>query len=698
MTDINKKVITLKNACFNEEELKGALAPDFIKFDKSKELKIPYSFVLCRDENNNVTAIFGENKWDFNPYRLSADKIRPFNFEVVVKGCFSLQRDIIINEMKTILFHLMYSKPAGHTGMLAVSTLYNYFIVLSKAAKFCLKLSNTPSPNKLTLKDLFSDERLFTAFIIEHQKPAFNSKAKALVSSLLYLGESVLNFNVTAILDVDIERIDNEQTVVIPQRIYLQIGDYLENDINHIYKYSKGLSGFLIEMADPLYAVSHLTQKQKGVGGKVFWRPDMEQAIIDHDLTKLFSGEFEVSDRKYLQFQLTKIQYLCKLTIHYYTGMRNQEVQRMKPSAITESTISKEIINKNGKVIEKPKIVEVVSSTTKFIGRRVNVSWFAPEEVKKAVKVLERIHKGLSALHDLKLKDDWLFARPSLIKVNRDHDGAPVTFKAMHKPSWLKNLIVTELDFKELNNSDDARDFLLEDKFQIGNAWPLHNHQLRRSLAYYASNAGFISEASLQSQLKHTTRAMVRYYSNNFEKAESIFGYFNNKTGKYELPPEHIINEFRTGIPFKMADHVLSDILCSEEPLYGKTGSYIERRNEALRNGEVLIENVRAETAKKVEKGEFAYRETLLGGCTKVGDCDSFMLGDFTSCLPCEGAIIKESKIDREIKYTQEELALYDEGSGEYQITKANLDALLKYREHRMNRKPSESEEIVEWQ
>jgi len=691
---LSERIKTLESKCFNNDELLGAIAPDSLTFEKSKGLEIPQDFVLCRDTNNNITAMFGDSIWDFNPYRLSADKISVFDFDTIVKGSSSSYKCEIITEMKTILFHLMYSRPAGHTGMLAVSTLYNYFIVLKKAAKYCVRLSDIPALGEVTLKNLFSDERLFASFVAEHEKPAFNSKAKALLNGLLFLGESILKFDVTAIADVDIGRLENDQTVIIPQRIYLFIGDHLESDIKFIFEQSSGLDSFLKKFKDPYFGQSHSRQKALAVGGRAFLRPDMKEAINENGLNKLLIDKFGVSDRNKLVLALGKIQYLCKLTLHYYTGMRNQEVQRMKPNAITESLASKEVKDKDGKVIEQAKVVEVISSTTKFTGKRVKVSWFASEEVKMAVTILERVHKGLSALHDMKLKDDWLFASPSLLRLNGNHDGTPVGFKARHKPSWLKDLVISELDFKELNNSDDEREFLLEEKYQIGEVWPLHSHQFRRSLAYYASNAGFVSEASLKAQLKHVTRAMTRYYSNNFEKAESIFGFFNDKTDKYELPPEHIIKEFRTGIPYNMADHVLSDILGSDEPLYGKTGSYIERQNEALRNGEVLIEGVRAETVKKVEKGEFAYRETLLGGCTKVGDCDSFMLGDFTSCLTCEGAIIKESKVDREIELTEEELALYEEGSGEHQLTKANLDELVKFKKHRINREPSEAAEV----
>lgn len=338
-------------------------------------------------------------------------------------------------------------------------------------------------------------------------------------------------------------------------------------------------------------------------------------------------------------------------------------------------------------MVDKGKMVEVISTTTKFTSQRVKVSWFAPIEVKKAVTLLQRIHKGLSLVHGQTLRDDWLFITTEYIKTNRVLDGNfPSEFKATHKPIWLNDLIISELDYKELVNSDDSRDWALEEDYQIGEVWPLHSHQFRRSLAYYASNAGFVSQASLKSQFKHLTRAMTRYYGNNFEKAESIFGFYNERTGEFELPPEHIIKEFRTGIPFNVADHVISDLLRSEEPLYGKTGSYTERQSERLRSGEVIIEDVRTDTVKRVQKGELAYRETLLGGCTKVGECDNFMLGNFIGCLPCNDAAIKSSKIDREIEHTKAELARYKEDSGEYQLTKANLDELLKYKKHRIDR------------
>lgn len=41
-------------------------------------------YVLCRDEHGKTTALYGDAVWDFNPYRLSAKKIRKINFGTVL--------------------------------------------------------------------------------------------------------------------------------------------------------------------------------------------------------------------------------------------------------------------------------------------------------------------------------------------------------------------------------------------------------------------------------------------------------------------------------------------------------------------------------------------------------------------------------------------------------------------------------------
>jgi hypothetical protein len=114
--------------------------------------------------------------------------------------------------------------------------------------------------------------------------------------------------------------------------------------------------------------------------------------------------------------------------------------------------------------------------------------------------------------------------------------------------------------------------------------------------------------------------------------------------------------------------------------LFGGTGSYIEKQKARLKNGEVCIEDVRADTLIRVKNCEISYRPTFLGGCSKVGRCDYFLLGDFTECLICEGAIIQPEKVGHAIEAMTEELTLYSYGSGEYQVANGDLERLLSFK------------------
>ncbi|MCR3811243.1 integrase, partial [Pseudomonas aeruginosa] len=105
-----------------------------------------------------------------------------------------------------------------------------------------------------------------------------------------------------------------------------------------------------------------------------------------------------------------------------------------------------------------------------------------------------------------------------------------------------------------------------------------------------------------------------------------------------------------------------------------------QRQKERVEAGEIKIEDIRADTELRVKNGAISYRPTLLGGCTKVGRCDSFMLGDYTECLSCEGAIIKPSRLSAAIEDAKNELSNYAEDSGEYQIVKGDIERLMVFK------------------
>lgn len=55
-------------------------------------------------------------------------------------------------------------------------------------------------------------------------------------------------------------------------------------------------------------------------------------------------------------------------------------------------------------------------------------------------------------------------------------------------------------------------------KFAVGKVWPLAWHQLRRTGAVNMQASGLVSDASLQYQLKHVSRAMSLYYGRGYAR------------------------------------------------------------------------------------------------------------------------------------------------------------------------------------
>mgnify|MGYP007082858944 FL=1 len=79
-------------------------------------------FVLCRDENGNATAVYGEPVWDFNPYRLSANKINRIFFDTVFDEC-GQEQQALIEEAKYLLYCIIYFAGGGRRGGLSANVI-----------------------------------------------------------------------------------------------------------------------------------------------------------------------------------------------------------------------------------------------------------------------------------------------------------------------------------------------------------------------------------------------------------------------------------------------------------------------------------------------------------------------------------------------------------------------------------------------
>lgn len=648
--------------------------------DKAPQLfgKPAPNFVLCRDEKGNATAIYSEPVWDFNPYRLSANKIGRIFFDTVLGGSGQDQQ-ALIEEAKHLLYCLIYFAGGGRRGGLSADTLNQYWVVLRLAMQFCYEQKQKPMVGVLCLQQLFTVPVYLGAFISQR---SFNQRAFAgILQGLTRVGEARLGYTVLNPDNFDVDQADYKQHPVIPTQIYLKYINIAGDLLDQIYIGVERFESFIACFADEYYGLTHKRQRCLGVGGKAHWRPDMVQAIKDHGLTSVFAGEFECPHSKSLQRGLIQIQYVVKTVIHLYTGMRDQEVMRIPYHCLSDQVVRQAVVDDQGIERDKPQSVTVFSSTTKFTGYKKKGTWFAPAEVVRAVEVAQAICRGLARLYKIELDARCpLFLNPTILSFTRNRAEVGVTNFKPSRATALRRPLIRKEDLEELAQSDPSRDFYNEPAFAVGQPWPLTSHQFRRSLSFYGSSSGFISLPTLRAQFKHMTIEMARYYSNHYDKLRTVFGYYDDKKKDFVLPSNHFAFEYQMAIPMSVANQLIADLLFNEEPLFGGTGSYMEKQKERLKSGEIQIEDVRADTEQRVKNGEISYRPTLLGGCSKVGRCDAFLLGDYTECLSCEGAIIKPARLNVAIKDATDELCSYVEGSGEYQIVKGDIERLTAFK------------------
>ncbi|HGQ7284852.1 TPA: integrase [Pseudomonas aeruginosa] len=650
--------------------------------DKAPQLygKPSSDFVLCRDAKGNATAVYGERVWDFNPYRLSAKKLARIRFDTVFNES-GQQQQALIEEAKHLLYCLIYFAGGGRLGKLSASTFCQYWLLLRLAIQFCYEQKQKPMVGVLSLRQIFTVPVYLAAFI---GQSSFDKKVfSGVLKGLARVGEERLGYAVINPAKFNLSRPEHKQHPVIPTRIYLNLINLTGDLLNQLYVGVGRFESFIACFADEHYGITYDRQNSLGVGGKAHWRPDMGRAIKDHGLTSVFVGDFECSGRRNLQLRLLRMQYVVKTVIHLYTGMRDQEVMRMLYHCLSDQAVRQAVVDDQGIERDKQRSVKLLSTTTKFTGYNKETAWFAPGEVVKAVKVAQAICRGLAKLYKIELDARCpLFLNPSIVGYARNSAEVGVTsFTARGtQGTALHGLSIQPEDLQELAQSDPSRDFCNEPAFAVGQPWPLTSHQFRRSLAFYGSSSGFLSLPTLRAQFKHMTTKMSRYYANGYENLRTIFGYYDEKKKDFVLPSNHFAFEYQMAMPMSVANQLIADLLFNEEPLFGGTGSYMEKQKERVKAGEIQIEDVRADTEQRVKSGAISYRPTLLGGCTKAGRCDSYLLGDYTECLSCESAIIKPYKLNAAIEDAANELCSYAEGSGEYQIVKGDIERLTAFK------------------
>ena len=663
-----KSTLFIPNYFLND----GSPAPD--KWDLSQGLIPSDEMVVSRAKDGKVLSRYIDRCWDLTPYygRGAVSCLYFYVFEDdSLEGTESLAA-----EMRYFLFLLMFSRPGSR---LALSSLRGYVNMLRSVAVFAFN-------NKHTLKDVFSSRTILATFTYAEKSKYKLKLLGALLSLLLKIGTEKIGFPVVGksgqnALSACMKIVGNnvKQYPPIPTRIYSLIISALDVELKDWEAVEHRYLSLLKDcLEDPILGKSksqQITMATKHdierVPGE--YKDDFTKLLAKYELAEYFNKKDLSYSVQGLVFGLSSVMNVAKLHIITFTGMRNAEARYLPYNCIEEE-------HSVGGVVHHL----IQGNTTKL--KKVRTKWVTNNEGHRAVRIVQRISKiiyarlGEAPSNTKKPVDDFpLFVTTAYLNFtgrNTRRSGRP--FQALSNSFFSPKFVelrkrlqplIEDGDVKELEHIDPLRAWRTEGEFQIGTPWRLTEHMLRRTLALYAQRSGLVSLPTLRRQLQHLTEEMSRYYARGSIFAKNFIG--DDK--------EHFGLEWQEAVPVASGLAFIRDVLFADEPIFGGYVKWIEHRLGG-QEGRIILD--RETTMRRFRNGELAYKETPIGGCTKVGPCDELAIRFLdVDCLGgCPNLVGRLSKLEQVIKGQTKLVNRLKPDSIEWKIEKSDLDVLVETR------------------
>jgi len=630
----------------------GDIPASTINYNEFNINSIDKDFVVSKTLNGETLSTYKENIWDFSPYISNPSQPTLINFtkKIAKKN---------IADIKKIMLLLMFFGSGKNGSQYSVSTLHHFFDdSLTPLSKYAIK-------HNITIKQILENSHYLISFIDSSCKDRGKTQVTMSLLNFLHTQQnSVTNISfkkdekVSSLLNKLYYFYDTQlhQTELIPSRIlyesiqqrWAQI-DEIDDNLSHILNF---LEEYLL--SDKYSEIIKIVKERyKKFDDKTEWINFIKQ----HKLEQLFV-KYGVENRLTFKKFIIDIQGTSKHLILAYTGMRNGEVLNLKTNCLEKKALS------NG-------ICRVISTTSKFVGRKQEASWVTTKDIEKVLHILHSINKVIANYYQSSITEMPLFIASDFLLDKYKYSSKALPPRRNFIPTnELKmnydKLKITVSDKDEVQNIEFNRNHT---NIEIGKIWGFKSHQYRRSLAVYSIQSGLVSLGALQIQLKHQFREMTLYYTNGASYAKQLFN----------VPKGHIayeINDIKSDIDALV---YIKDIIFSEETIFGGHGTFV-KNNINLQNDslQIYLQKNRKTTAKQFKNGNISYTSTALGGCVSIEPCDAMLSRSFVTCIDCNQSIIKPSKLDCTILKQKEFISFLDSNSIEYRSEIEELNQLEK--------------------
>ncbi|MEI7612224.1 MAG: integrase [Betaproteobacteria bacterium] len=630
-------------------------------------------FVVCYKHDGTPASRYGDLVWDFTAYNAEHRSIRIY-FAFWGKTPPSAIQDALSRAIRRVTFALIWHRQGAP---LSIGTISNYVTVLCAIAHYTEKLN-------LELANVFSDPRTLLDYAQRHCSGWMAETLGSLLGVMARIGSDAVGFEVAPKKTiVEIKHLAKsyrsgiKQHAPIPTRIYSAFITGLQNELQEWTAVAEHvLPLFQACGADPLLGRIYTQQRDvisKKLGLKTFEPRPTFKEICPPEVMSCLETQGRELQVKSLSSIAADTQLVCKLLVQTFTGMRDDEVCSL-PYHCLEVTVT------NGR-----RHFVVKGRTTKLNhGFPKQARWVTNEDGYNAILVAQAIAdaiyaaQGVTPLSEPKYKFP-LFVSPAYMnlasKLEPPIDGFYRSGSLEFRPgSTLEQRLLVPIeaeDLKELEQIDPHRAWNKEANFQIGMRWVLKTHQLRRSLALYAQRSGLVSLPTLKRQLQHLTEEMSRYYAKGSAFAKNFIG--DEK--------EHFGKEWQAAQAESSALSYIFNVLLSKDIFFGGHANWVEHR---LKGGDGTVLVDRAATFRRFDKGEIAYRETLMGGCTSLDECNHVALNWLdVACLRdgCKNMVGNLKKLERVIAAQESFVSTLAPDSIEYRTEMADLSVLIAARD-----------------
>ncbi len=629
----------------------------------------PADHIVAYTREGQVASIYSDDTWDFSAYQRRKPTARLYFASWFKDEPNELQRTII-EELKWLMFLEIYCRST----QMKVTTLYERLVSLRSLARFAYEHSKTTT-------EVFTNPLLFRQFLDTQSNSI--KPLSALFDDLVAMGEKKVGFSLFGIYRPELKRRSMElnkksqQHPPIPTRIYLELIVNLHEELDTFETIADSYLAMIDECSDQLSGRNHTLQREKlRKRGQSFCaasaKPTFTELVSKHNLATYFDyvhkkHGYLITELKYLASWLKNIQFLCCQIIHIFSGMRDGEVNRLPLDCL-------KTFKHNGNFHYR--IVGATFKLTNEISKPT--SWITSHQGARAISIAQKIAEVIfrawgdvpdkinrsNADYPLFIASSYLGIASQCQTKTKPYSSSKFGKFTGHFPNLLP--MIKEEDIKELEAIDPFRAWQAENVFEVGNSWYLTDHQYRRSLALYASASGMVSLPSLRRELQHITNEMTLYYAKGSAYAKDLVSNYKG----------HFYQDYQATKPEAQALSYISQVLMAREPLFGAHGTWIERHFETE---ETITANARHETFQRFKKGEIAYKETPLGGCTTVEPCDKMAMRSIVGCLECSKSIIKESQLGKVIRLQEVFVKTLDPESIEGRTENAELDHLKQY-------------------